>query len=139
MLSALLLGAIAGCGKSHRPEGIVNGIVSFDSQPVAEGHVVFENRSMGWLRVAELDSEGRYQIANVPFGEYTVTIQPLEPKRLDETTGSPAEIRAQMATAKAPDPKNIPRPYRAFETSPLKRSVKAGNNEFNFELTEKSK
>jgi hypothetical protein len=139
LLAAFPLVVVAGCGKQPPAAGSVAGRVTFESQPVAAGHVVFENPGQGWLRAAPLDSDGRYNLPEVRVGDYTVTIQPPEPNRPNEATSMPAEIRAQMATVKYVDPKNIPRQFRSVQTSPLKRSVVPGSNEFDFELSTKQK
>jgi hypothetical protein len=133
-LMAVGLIAVVGCGKQGAPTGSVSGHVTFASQPVAQGFVVFENRTQGWLRAVPLDSSGGYQLPEVGVGEYTISVQPPEPERPSESSGTPAQIRAKMATVKIIDPKNIPRPFRSFETTPLKRSVAPGANTFDFDL-----
>lgn len=140
LLAVLTLGVsacAAGCGKGGPPSGRVTGKVTYDSKPVSEGYIAFYNLGPGRSSVVQLDAEGQYQMPEVAVGDYTISIEPLEPKRPNEVTSTPAEIQAQTASFKAPDPKNIPRNYRSPKTSQLKRSVIEGDNEFDFELAEK--
>lgn len=134
LLTGLVLAATPGCGNRSAPSGSVSGHVTFASQPVGQGFVVFENRAQGWLRAAPLDSSGEYVLPEVGVGEYTISVQPPQPERPSESSGTPAQIRAKMAAVRVIDPKNIPRPFRSFETSPLKRSVAPGANTFDFDL-----
>lgn len=134
LLPVVLLVATSGCGERRAPSGSVSGHVIFASRPVAQGFVVFENRAQGWLRAAPLDSSGEYVLPEVDVGEYTVSIQPPQPERPSESSGTPTQIRAKMAAVKVIDPKDIPKPFRSFETSPLKRSVAPGANTFDFDL-----
>lgn len=134
-LTTLAVLIIAGCGKKTAPTGSVAGRVTYASQPVTQGTVVFENRTEGQFRAATLDSNGQYQLPEVRLGEYNVSVQPPAPELPNESSGTPAQIRAKMATVKVIDPKDIPRPFRAFETTPLKRSVESGANTFDFDLS----
>src|SRR5262245_32039143 len=57
---ALWLAACGGCGTSGSNTVAVQGRITYDSQPVTEGNVVFENAAHGWLRAAPLDSKGEF-------------------------------------------------------------------------------
>ncbi len=124
-----------GCGTKGPATSTIDGKITYNSQPVTAGMVVYENISKGWIGAAELDSEGRYRISNIRVGDYTVSIQPPIPKTPNENDSSIEEIKAKLATNRPPDPKNIPRPVRNTQTSPLKVSVAGGEQEFSFELS----
>lgn len=124
---AILLLAI-GCNRG--PEtGTVRGKVSFKGQPVKEGRLTFSNLTEGGAAEALLNADGTYAVANgVPLGEYIVEINPLTViVDTDPGKSPPAPVEK-----KAPD---IPHKYRQQGKTPLKAAVKAGENEFNFELT----
>jgi hypothetical protein len=135
----MLVGLESGCGKSGASAGSVTGRVTYSTQPVTQGFIVFESRAQGALHAAPLDAEGKYELPEVRVGDYNVVVQPPEPERPSESSGTPAQIRAKMASVKVVDPKNIPRIYRAYETTPLKRSVESGANMFDFELASTQK
>lgn len=109
--------------------GKVRGKVLFKGQPVKEGLVTLLNLTEGGAAEANLNPDGTYAIANpVAIGEYVVEIKPLTTiVDTDPGKSPPAPVEK-----KAPD---IPRKYRMQGTTPLKASVKKGENEINFEMT----
>jgi len=118
----------AGCQKGP-PTGKVRGRVTFKGQPVKEGRVTFLNDKQGGAAEALIAGDGSYAVPNgVAVGEYVIEITPLvEMKDTDPGKSPPAPVEKP-----APD---IPKKYRMQGTTPLRASVKAGANEFNFEMT----
>ena len=135
-LFALLCCAVfVGCSSDGAATGTVKGQITYNSQPVTAGMVIYENASKGWIGASELDTEGRYRIPDIRLADYVVSVQPPTPKTPSESDGSIEEIKAKMVTYKVPDPANIPRPVRTTQSSPLKASVTEGDQEFNFDLS----
>jgi len=134
-LGAFCCAVVIGCGSKGPAAGTIKGQVTYNSQPVAAGTVVYENPSKAWIGAGELDAEGRYRISDVRIGDYIVSVQPPAPKLPNESDSSIENIKSKMAAYKAPDPANIPRRVRSTHTSPLKASVVEGDQELNFELS----
>jgi len=125
-----------GCSHDGPALGNVQGRVTFQSQPVTEGTVVFENPTSAWIIAAELDAEGHYELSGVRVAEYHVSIQPNQPVVPNENTHTPEELRALRGSVKHPDPKNIPRPVRSTQTTKLRANVAEGDNAYDFELAD---
>jgi hypothetical protein len=119
-----------GCGSRGPATGTVEGKITFNSQPVTQGNVVYENAERGWAYVAPLDAEGRYRLADVNLAEYEVCIRPIEPRVADETSSSTGVI----PTTAPVDPANIPKEFRSSQTTRLKATVVEGPNPFNYDL-----
>jgi hypothetical protein len=135
LLAATCLAVLGGCKPKGPPTGTVTGQVTYNSQPVTAGMVVFENPTQAWIGGSELDGQGRYRIADLRAGDYIVSIQPPAAQGPNENTSSVEEIKANRSRTKKPDPANIPRPVRSSHTSPLKASVVEGNQVHSFELS----
>lgn len=125
---------VTGCSPDKPVSGNVQGRVTFQSQPVTEGTVIFENPTAAWINVAELDSGGRYELPDIRVAEYHVSIQPPQPVVPNENTHTPEELRALRGSVKPPDPKNIPKSVRSTQTTRLRANVVEGNNTYDFEL-----
>ncbi|MEX2171736.1 MAG: hypothetical protein WD851_20625 [Pirellulales bacterium] len=135
-LVAAALTLSAGCESNGPAIGTVTGQVTHESKPVTPGTIIFENPSLALISLAELDSQGRYLLPDIQVAQYTVSVQPPEPILPSESDGTVEEIKAKLAKVKIPDPKNIPRPVRSTQTSPLRANVVEGEQEFNFELAD---
>lgn len=109
--------------------GKVRGTVKFKGKAVTEGTVTLLNLTEGGAAEANINPDGTFAIAHgVPLGEYVVEIKPLtEMRDTDPGKTPPAPVEKN-----APD---IPRKYRQQGTTPLKASVKEGDNEIHFEMT----
>jgi hypothetical protein len=128
MLAGLVLLAAAGCDRG--PEtGSVRGQVTFKGQPVKEGLVTFLNPTEGGAAEANINSDGTYAVAGgVVVGEYVVEIKPLvEIKDTDPGKSPPAPVEKP-----APD---IPKKYRQQGLTPLRASIKPGENVVDFAMT----
>lgn len=122
----LLCFSTAGCGEespSDTPElGSVSGIVTMDGKPLANVVVTFEPES-GKPSFGGTDAEGHYNLvyskneSGAKIGLNTV--------RITTPTEGPED--------KGKDP--VPAKFNTKST--LKKEVKAGSNEINFELTSK--
>jgi hypothetical protein len=124
LFSALLLGCSEG-----PPTGKVHGKVTFKGAPVKEGTVTLLNPKEGGAAEAQIKTDGTYAVANgVLIGDYVVEIKPL--MHLVDT--DPGKSPPAPMEKPAPD---IPRKYRMQGTTPLKATVKRGENEINFEMT----
>ena len=118
-----------GCGK---PTGTVYGMVTYSGKPVTVGWVSFRDTAKGMVAAMSLGPDGTYQLRfsgglDIPVGEYVVTVSP--PAPTDE------EIEAHEIR-KFP---NLPERYREPFTSPLRATVKPGENRFDIELADGEK
>lgn len=134
LVAVLLLATIPGCSTDAPPIGSAHGKITYNSEPVVEGNVVFENRSIGCLRAGALNADGSYTIDDLDVGEYKVSIHPPEPELPNENTIASGG-RINVAPVAIPDPENIPKQFRLTENTPLVAKVAAGdNNQFDFDL-----
>lgn len=132
----------AGCGGSEdrTPVHPAGGTVLLDGKPFAKATVVFlpakpQGRSpedpAAAARVAETDDQGRFTLSTyeaddgAPAGEYVVTVQPAPPASVEDTDGRPPV---------APRPSAALAKYGTAKTSPLKFTVKDGENKFAIDL-----
>ena len=125
----LVVGLLAGCGSSEPQRGTVEGLVTFKGVPVTEGTVSFQRP--GHAAEAKLGPDGRYTITEgggLPPGEYTITVLPA----LFEDKSDPTLPPRTMSEKKAP---NIPEKYRREGTTPFKKTINAGKNDINLDMT----
>jgi len=120
---------LAACGCSSSPDkGEVHGKITFKGNPVKEGRVTFLNPNEGGASEAQINSDGAYAVAGgVALGEYVVEITPLV-QIVDTDPG-----KSPPAPVEKPAP-DIPLKYRQQGKTPLRASVKAGQNEINFDM-----
>jgi hypothetical protein len=111
---------LLGCGRGTRPTlGTVHGRVTLDGKPLAGAGVVFMPENKGRDSMGVTDSEGNYSLTYIrndqgaAVGWHVIQI----------TAGDPI-------TGK---PEPVPECYNLKTT--LRREVKAGGNEINFDLT----
>ena len=128
MAIGILVALVASCSNAP-PSGKVHGKVTFKGQPVKEGTVTLLNPKEGGAYEAQIANGGAYAVLNpVLVGEYLVVVTPLtEIKDTDPGKSPPSPVEKS-----APD---IPRKYRMQGTTTLRAAVKAGDNEFNLDLT----
>jgi hypothetical protein len=121
-----LLG-LSGCGGSGVPVGEVSGKVTFQSKPVGEGRVTFQNAQTGVADEARLNSDGTYALARpLPVGDYKVMVMPLIVRRQVDGKGP-------VVGDEKPAP-NIPQKYRTIGSTTLKATVKEGKNDLDFDM-----
>src|SRR5690242_13668153 len=116
---AIFLVLFAGCGPTGGPIGTVHGRVTLDGKPLPLADVHFMPEGGGRESVGRTDDDGKYELAykrdqpGALIGKHTVRIWVSR-----EGTKNPPIISPQFDT-----------------DSQLKREVKSGDNEFNFEVT----
>ncbi|MCP4174178.1 MAG: hypothetical protein GY758_25785 [Fuerstiella sp.] len=124
LFSVVLVGCGSG-GKEIGPTGEVEGTVTVDGEPLAEGSVAFYNESTGNTGGAELGSGGKFVCAvPVPVGTYQVSFVP-------SAELAPGD---QEADKRAVENDTIHDLYRSGETSEIAAEVKEGLNTFTFDL-----
>lgn len=127
----LLLVVICGCNQNSKPLGKISGQVTSDGQPLDDGLVSIINLDLGVRVEGEIQPDGTYEITTfeggVPPGDYSVIVYPPEiPNPNAPPTSEPGLIVKKMD--------NIPKVYRAPNTTPLKVTVQQGENEYDIEL-----
>lgn len=133
---AMMVGTF-GCSK--KPVlGKVSGTVTFGSEPLNSGTIVFENREAGIAINAKINEDGSFEVrthegAGLPAGSYVVAIS-LGGTMKD---GSESPLAGGERPPPPPPSKNkIPDPYHSTATSPLRAEVKPGNNPpFHFDVS----
>ncbi|MCI0460474.1 MAG: carboxypeptidase regulatory-like domain-containing protein [Gemmataceae bacterium] len=133
VLTVSLLGlGSAGCGRSGPPRGDVSGTVTFKDQPVTEGKVTFFNPKEGVGGEGDLRADGRFTIktqeGGLLVGDYIVFVSPLTHMKDTDPGKTPPSLEDKPAP-------NIPAKYRRQDTTPLRATVKEGENDFPFDLT----
>jgi hypothetical protein len=122
---AALLAGLAGLGcSSGDPLLAVQGKVTFQGRPVAEGTVQFNDAKTGRGAEVEIGPGGAYQ-AQLPAGDYAVVVLP--PLRVVRSKGGPPDPQFK----KVPD---VPDKYRSTATSRLTAEVRAGQTTHDFDL-----
>lgn len=113
---------LAGCGGAEegKKKAEVTITITHKGSPVTEGDVRLMMSGKGEGAMGTLNESGQVELQEVVLGNYSVSVTPPE--------GTPDN----------PIPKkeypNIPKQYRTLQESPLKADVKAGTNEFTFDL-----
>ncbi len=127
VVPALLVSLLVGCGggKAAVPTGMVTGQVTHHGgKPLSNATIYFASPQLGVEVSADLGPDGKFQFKQpVKSGDYQVQVTP--------PPSPPATPPSQRK-----DNADIPKKSRAYPTSKLTATVKAGNNEFNFDLKE---
>jgi len=127
VLGALvLLGALsvlAGC--KAKQAGTVSGTVKYKGNAVTTGTVNFFAPEKGVAQDAKLDGSGNFKLAEpLEAGTYKVYFLPPQQQQLP-----PGQVAKK-------EPFDVPPKYQDMKNSGLSREVKAGKNEFTFDLTD---
>lgn len=128
LIMTLCMFSLTACDNAPRgiPRGEVSGKITFQGEPVTEGTVTFYSDKTGIAAPADLDSNGLFTISNgIEVGSYAVMIAP---PIIEDVTGAPPTKKAKKTYD------NIPKKYRASETSGLQAEVKKGKNEYVFNM-----
>jgi hypothetical protein len=148
-LAAILL-ALAGCGESVKGRaGLVpvTGKVTLDGKPLTTGTVSFITSDGSEAFTGQIDASGNYKLAASPTdpgalpGEYKVIVMATESKTMTAEDSKAMEAKAKAAQGGTGDaattaPKSlVPEKYTKVATSGLTRTVKAGSNSIDLELT----
>jgi hypothetical protein len=116
----ILTACIAGCGKSGPELAPVSGRLTVDGQPMENVDVTFQPDEMRPASYGRTDADGRYELGykrgvqGALLGQHTVRIRSL--------VANAPHIAAQFNSQ-----------------SELRREVKAGENEFDFDVTTEDK
>ena len=136
----LLAAGCGGAGEAHTPVHPVRGTVLLDGKPFARATVIFQPAApqgkspedpASASRVAETDDQGRFALSTyqaddgAPAGEYVVTVNSAPPASVEDTDGNPPT---------APRPTARLAKYAVPSTSPLKYTVKDGENQFEIDI-----
>ncbi|QDU53429.1 hypothetical protein [Gimesia panareensis] len=127
LLAVMLLAAgvtLSGCGgaaESKKKAGVTIS-VTYNGAPVTEGDVRLMMTGKGEGAAGPLNESGQVELQEVVLGKYNVAVTPPE--------GTPDNPAPQKEYP------NIPTKFRNVQASPLQADVKAGTNEFTFELKE---
>lgn len=115
---------ISGCGSGDsKPSVKVTGEITYEGKPVTEGEVSFEAQD-GAAATVSLDSEGKFEIEQLPVGEYAVSVTP------PPITEAPTEANVKIKTYE-----NIPDGYQTISTSDFRAEVDdEGENHFKFDM-----
>jgi hypothetical protein len=143
--------SIVGCGPKGPAVEMVEGKILLDGEPLAEALVGFSPAGGGGLPAAGLTgADGSFRLnavkgakpgAGTAVGEYVVTVA----KRVTEGPAGPSgtddpNYGKSAGVLVEPKVKNlVPDVYGDPKTSPLKASVVAGKNAFEFKLDSKAK
>ncbi len=146
----LLFAAAAGCGSSEAeikptgPQASITGKVTNDGANVTVGSsVTFFCKEKDATASGQIDSQGKYTLSSsvgsigVPAGRYQVMIRGPE---LPPPVSSKDYQDIMSGKVKKPDPpKDIPAQFTSYDTSGISVEVKAGANNFDFDLAKLSK
>jgi hypothetical protein len=146
---ALGLAALAGCTTNPQAPARISGTVTYKGSPVPAGTVVFHTPEQGSY-AARLNTDGTYEVRDVPKGKMTVTVETesVNPnKKNPETYGGSkgakqyaerlaAEGRAAAEKTPPEQYMKIPSKYADRETTPLSIDAAAGAQIQNFPLTD---
>ncbi len=138
----VLLGLALGCGGSgHGPLGKVEGTVTLEGQPIAEGTIIFEvtgaRPATGQISAGKIVDVTTYDPNDgVPVGEAAVAIfatavaspELTTPANPDETSKLGKDYMGGNAQSL------IPKKYNNPATSELTCTIESGQNEVNFDL-----
>lgn len=119
------LAMLAGCSssKTDGPSGTISGKVTYNGKPVTEGLVQFYNADTGQGGEGKIDESGNFKIeTGIPVGEYSVFVTPPETEMAPGDTGDMGEAPVKQYP-------NIPERYRDASTSPIKVTIKEGDND----------
>jgi len=119
----LLLPLLAGCGEEGPPMGTVEGKVTIGGSAPPEPIIVnYINTTIGQGGGARTEADGSYELEfPVMVGEYTIYFS-----KIVESSGPVSTADEQLKT--------IPPEYGNEMSSPLKKSVKEGENTIDLEL-----
>jgi len=124
VLALVSLAFWGGCTKrTVREMCSVEGTVTYQGKPVSGGFIVFSNLEAGIVQSAQLESDGRYRLPEIPVGEYKVYFGDPPPPGPDET--SPSVERSPLP---------IPQQYKSQDTSQLTAKLTSGTNKVDFNL-----
>lgn len=118
--SSTLLTGCGGAAEESKKRADITITVTHAGTPVTEAELRLMMIGKGEGAMGILNESGQVTLSDVVLGDYAVVVTPPE--------GTPDNPVPQKEYP------NIPKQYRNLQDSPLKADVKAGSNEFTFEL-----
>ncbi len=117
-----------GCSDEGPKLAVVKGKVTYKGEPLKSGTVMFIPVAGGPAATADIQGDGTYQLSTngrtgALLGDHAV-----------EITVSHKPTLGALPEDEPPPMVNLPARYSNRKTSGLKREVKGGPNEFNFDL-----
>ena len=119
-----------GCGAGS-DTATISGTIATNGTSIPEGRIVFSSET---ATCAGKIVDGKYQLmdkgkSSVPLGDYTITVLPPEDTvEYDPDTGEEEAVKSDA------DPALFPKKYQNKETTDLKFSPVAGENEYDINL-----
>jgi hypothetical protein len=152
LLLPLWLLLLFGCGGPKSVATKLSGSVKYKGAPVTAGTITFtakgEGGEAGGVYLAPINPDGTYSIAQLPSGEFAVSIETesANPNRSQKTYGGPKVKNMQM-TSPRPDYAEssqtaqgayvkIPSKYADPQKSGLTVNLTSGKNIKDFDLTD---
>lgn len=120
LCSSMLLTGCGGASEESKKRADVTFTVTYAGTPVTEAELRLMMIGKGEGAMGILNESGQVVLSDVVLGDYAIVVTPPE-----GTPDNPAPKKEYP---------NIPKQYRSLKDSPLKADVKAGDNEFTFEL-----
>ncbi|MFH1303578.1 MAG: hypothetical protein ABIK07_21190 [Planctomycetota bacterium] len=120
LCTSALLTACGGSAQEEKKRAAVTITVTHAGTPVTDADLQMMMVGKGEGAMGTLNESGQVSLSDVVLGDYAVIVTPPE-----GTPDNPAPKK---------DYPNIPQKFRSLKDSPLKAAVKAGRNEFTFEL-----
>lgn len=149
LLPSLLLISLIGCGdregKPTDPQASISGSVTNNGANVTpDTSVVFFCKEKNAMAAGQIDSLGKFALRpgvasiGIPAGRYQVMIRPPDPPA--PALGTKEYEDFMSGKVKRPEPaKDVPSVFGAFDSSGITVEVKAGENNFDFDLAKLSK
>lgn len=134
VIGLLCCALVPGCGQGGgERKYTVSGTVTLNNEPVAEAAVTFLPAGGGPPEVAKTDATGRFTISAVP-GRYKVTIAKYVSEEQPAAAGGGEYQEVSPDVTPAPARNVLPAKYADPSTSGFEVEVKAGENNFTFNL-----
>lgn len=136
--------AVLGCSEKEAkptdPQAVITGSVTNNGVNVTpETSVVFHCKDKNATASGTVDSLGKFSLTagvtsiGIPAGRYQVMVRPPEPPA--PQIGSKEYEDFMSGKVKKPEPpKDVPAVFGSFDTSGISVEVKAGDNNFDFDL-----
>lgn len=134
----------AGCGRGLPRTAPVSGTITLDGKPLAGVAVSFVNATAPRFGIATTDAAGRYVLTTFTAGDGAVVgehkvvilcspraVLPTDQQGLPTPDAYKMLAKANAAATKSP---TVPLTYASAEKTPLRAIVKAGPNQFDFDL-----
>ena len=139
LVALAMLAVLPACSKAIKTEG-VTGVITYNGEPLADATVKFiPTDATGSQSYGKTNEKGEYKLqtllgaadAGTTPGEYKVTVDCIETYETGNMIQENGEEKPETKARSI-----IPEQYNNAETSGLTATVVAGDNTFNFDLTD---